>query len=164
MGDGIKILVTGGTMDKMYDHIKGELTFNSSNVNHMLQQARATLEIEPEVLMLKDSLFMNDSDRKAILEKCVASNEKRILITHGTDTMAETAKVLGENINDKTIVLTGAMVPYSFGNSDALFNIGCALTAVQTLPNGVYIIMNGKIFSWNNVTKNKTAGEFEELS
>jgi len=127
----------------------------------MLAQGRAKLEISPETVMLKDSLDMDDNDRQQILKSCVACGESQIVITHGTDTMVETSQVLAAEIKDKTIVLLGAMVPYQFKNSDALFNLGCAITAVQTLENGVYITMNGKVFNFDEVSKNKELGEFQ---
>jgi len=116
-----------------------------------------------QTVMMKDSLSMTPADREKIVQECQKSKEQKILITHGTDTMAETARVLGTTIRDKTIVLTGAMVPYAFGSSDGLFNLGSALAFLQTLPLGVYISMNGKFFHWDNARKNKTIGLFEEL-
>jgi L-asparaginase len=127
----------------------------------MLVQGRAKLDISPETIMLKDSLDMDDNDRQQILKACLACDESQIVITHGTDTMVETSQVLAAEINDKTIVLLGAMVPYQFKNSDALFNLGCAIAAVQTLENGVYITMNGKVFNFDEVLKNKSVGEFQ---
>jgi L-asparaginase len=156
----IKILITGGTIDKMYNHLNGELIFTKSNLPEMLKQARCTLKVKMQTLLLKDSLDMNDDDREKILRACRNCTEDKIVITHGTDTMPETAKVLGKGIKNKTIVLLGAMIPYSFGNSDALFNLGCAISAVQCLQQGVYISMNGNIFSCDNVKKNKEKGEF----
>lgn len=160
----IRLLIIGGTIDKVYNPVPGELTFDKTQIPKILEQARCRLNTVSEILMLKDSLYMNDSDREAILERCKSYKERRVVITHGTDTMVETAKVLGTNIRDKVIVLTGAMVPYSFGSSDASFNLGVALGCVQTLPNEVYVGMNGRIFPWYNVRKNKERGEFEELS
>ncbi len=159
----IKLLITGGTIDKQYNPLNGELVFVKTHLPEMLEQAKNKVDIELELLMLKDSLDMNDNDRAMILEKCKATKEERILITHGTDTMVETAQVLGKSISNKTIVLTGAMVPFSFGKTDALFNLGTALAAVQILSNGVFIAMGGKIFPWNNVRKNKKIGEFENI-
>jgi len=159
----IKILITGGTIDKEYDELNGELIFTKSHLPKILKEARCKIDIELKTVMLKDSLFTTDSDRKEILQNCKNCEEDKIIITHGTDTMPETAKVLGENIKDKTIVLLGAMIPYVFSGSDALFNLGCAVSAVQILPKGVYITMNGKIFSWDNIKKNKEIGEFENL-
>ncbi len=157
----IKLLITGGTIDKQYDELNGELIFTQSGVEDMLAQGRAKLDISPETVMLKDSLDMDDNDRQQILKSCVACDESQIVITHGTDTMVETSQVLAAEIKDKTIVLLGAMVPYQFKQSDALFNLGCAIAAVQTLANGVYITMNGKIFNYDEVIKNKELGEFQ---
>ncbi len=157
----IKLLITGGTIDKQYDELNGELIFTQSGVEDMLAQGRAKLDISPETVMLKDSLDMDDNDRQQILKSCVACDESQIVITHGTDTMVETSQVLAAGIKDKTIVLLGAMVPYQFKISDALFNLGCAIAAVQTLVNGVYITMNGKIFNYDEVIKNRELGEFK---
>jgi L-asparaginase len=157
----IKLLITGGTIDKQYNELDGELIFTQSGVKDMLAQGRAKLDISTETVMLKDSLDMDDNDRQKILSSCLACNESHIVITHGTDTMVETSQVLAAEIKDKTIVLLGAMVPHQFKNSDALFNLGCAIAAVQTLGNGVYITMNGKIFNYDDVIKNKDLGEFQ---
>ncbi len=157
----IKLLITGGTIDKQYNELNGELIFAQSAVEDMLAQGRVKLDILLETVMLKDSLDMDDDDRQQILESCLACDEPQIVITHGTDTMVETSQVLATKIKDKTIVLLGAMVPYQFKNSDALFNLGCAIAAVQTLENGVYITMNGKIFNYDEVIKNKDLGEFQ---
>jgi L-asparaginase len=157
----IKVLITGGTIDKQYNELNGELIFTQSSVEDMLAQGGAKLDISLETVMLKDSLDMDDNDRQEILAACLASDESRIVITHGTDTMVETSQVLATGIKDKTIVLLGAMVPYQFKNSDALFNLGCAIAAVQTLENGVYITMNGKVFNFDEVIKNKELGEFQ---
>ena len=157
----IKLLITGGTIDKQYNELNGELTFAQSAVEDMLAQGRVKLDILLETVMLKDSLDMDDNDRQQILESCLACDEPQVVITHGTDTMVETSQVLATKIKDKTIVLLGAMVPYQFKNSDALFNLGCAIAAVQTLENGVYITMNGKIFNYDEVIKNKDLGEFQ---
>lgn len=159
----VKILLTGGTIDKDYDKIQGELVLTKSHINQMLEQARCRLEISVISHILKDSLFMNDDDRKCILNKCLGFSETRIVIIHGTDTMIETANVLDSRIRNKTIILFGAMIPYSFGNSDALFNFGTALAAVQCLPFGVYIAMNGIVFPCNNVKKNREEGYFEPV-
>jgi L-asparaginase len=159
----IRILITGGTMDKEYDPITGELTFAKSHLSHMLNQVGCKVKFVLEEMMLKDSLQMRSEDRAKILKKCIHCAENKIIVTHGTDTMVETACVLGKNIKGKTMVLVGAMIPYVFGASDALFNLGCAFSAVQTLPQGVYITMNGKVFTWDNVRKNKESGEFEAL-
>ncbi len=157
----IKVLITGGTIDKQYNELNGELIFTQSSVEDMLAQGGAKLDISLETVMLKDSLDMDDNDRQKILTSCLACEESQIVITHGTDTMVETSQVLAAGIKDKTIVLLGAMVPYQFKNSDALFNLGCAMAAVQTLVNGVYITMNGKVFNFDKVVKNKTVGEFQ---
>ena len=159
----IKLFITGGTVDKQYNPLNGELVFVKTHLPEMLEQVKNKVDIGLEVLMLKDSLDMNDNDRAMILEKCKTAKEERILITHGTDTMVETAQVLGKSISNKTIVLTGAMVPFSFGKTDALFNLGTALASVQILSNGIFIAMGGKIFPWDNVRKNKEIGEFENI-
>jgi L-asparaginase len=158
----IKILITGGTFDKEYRELTGELFFRNTHVSNMLELGRAKIDVKIRTLMLIDSLEMTDNHRKIILEKCRNAKEDEIIITHGTDTMAETAKFLGQNIKDKTIILTGAMIPYAFGSSDGLFNLGSALAFAQSLPRGVYISMNGKYFYWHNVRKNKETGVFEE--
>jgi len=159
----IKIFVTGGTFDKEYDEIKGVLFFKKTHLFEILKKGRCKLEIDIKTLMMIDSLDMTNKDRNIILEKCKKAKEDRILITHGTDKMVETAKVLASSIKDKTVVLTGAMIPYKFGSSDGLFNIGSSLAFVQTLPYGVYVSMGGKYFHWDNVRKNKEAGKFEEI-
>ena len=153
----------GGTFDKEYNELNGELFFKDSHVPEMLKLGRCKVEVDVRALMMIDSLEMTDSDRKLILENCKKTKEDKIIITHGTDTMVETAKVLGNAIKNKTIVLTGAMVPFKFGSSDGLFNLGAALAFVQALPHGVYICMNGQYFSWDNVRKNKQLGFFEEI-
>jgi L-asparaginase len=159
----IKILVTGGTIDKVYNELTGELTFGTSNLDEMLERSRSTVGINTEVLFLKDSLDMNDEDRGLILSKCLECSEDRVMVTHGTDTMVETAQLLGNKIKDKTIVLFGSMIPYSINNSDALFNLGAALSAVQNKTNGVYIAMNGQVFDFDKVEKNKALGIFENI-
>jgi L-asparaginase len=159
----IKIFVTGGTFDKEYDEIKGILFFNKTHLSEILKMGRCKLKVDIKTLMIKDSLEMTNEDRKIILENCKKTKEDKILITHGTDTMEEIAKILANSIKDKTIVLTGAMIPYKFGSSDGIFNLGSSLAFVQTLPRGVYISMNGKYFNWDNVRKNKETGEFEEI-
>lgn len=157
----IKLLITGGTIDKHYDELSGNLIFTQSHVGKMLSQSRATLKLSLETIMLKDSLDMDDNDRQKILQHCLAFEGSQIVITHGTDTIVETSQILATGINNKTIVLLGAMVPYQFKNSDALFNLGCAITAAQTLKHGIYITMNGKILNHDKVIKNKIVGEFE---
>ncbi|MEY3541842.1 MAG: hypothetical protein RLZZ204_654 [Bacteroidota bacterium] len=157
----IKIIVTGGTFDKEYNELNGELFFKDTHLHEMLSRGRSKLELDITTLMMIDSLDMKESDRKKIADACIEANEDKILITHGTDTMPITAEVLSHQIKDKTVVLTGAMVPYKFGSSDGMFNLGSALAFVQTLPHGVYVVMNGKVFDGNNVMKNKATGEFE---
>ena len=159
----VKIFLTGGTFDKEYDEINARLYFKESHLPEMLKLGRSGIDTSVETLMMIDSLDMTDQDRFSILESCKKTEEDRIVITHGTDTMPQTAQVLGGGIKDKTIVLTGAMVPYKFGSSDGLFNLGSALSFVQLLPHGVYIAMNGKYFTWDNVRKNKETGTFETL-
>ena len=157
----IRVLITGGTFDKEYDEISGKLFFKDSHLPEMLGLARAKLDLEIRTLMMVDSLEMTGADRDIIVEQCRAAPENRIVITHGTDTMDVTAKVLSENLGNKTIVLTGAMIPYKFGSSDGLFNLGSALAFVQTLPPGVYVAMNGRYFAADSVQKNKQTGFFE---
>jgi L-asparaginase len=163
-GESIRILITGGTIDKEYNPLRGELTFSRSHLSNMLDQVRCRVRFILEEIMLKDSLEMRGEDREEILKRCTNCSENNVVVTHGTDTMVETARFLGKNLKGKTLVLVGAMIPYAFGASDALFNLGCAFSAVQTLPPGVYVTMNGKIFSWNNVRKNRESGEFEEIT
>ena len=158
----IRILVTGGTFDKQYDELTGTLFFRDTHVPEMLRLGRSRLPVRVETVMMKDSLEMNDADREAIVVRCAAAPEPAILVTHGTDTMVETARALATaSLAEKTIVLTGAMVPYAFGSSDGLFNLGSALSFVQVLPPGVYVAMNGQHFQWDSVQKNKTTGVFE---
>ena len=159
----IKIFVTGGTFDKDYDEKNGRLYFKSTHMNEILALGRSKVEVDIETLMMLDSLDIKVKDRKLIVEKCRATNEEQIVITHGTDTMTNTAKVLGAKHFKKTIVITGAMIPYKFGTSDGLFNIASALAYVQTMPYGVYIAMNGRVFSYDRVTKNSETGIFEEI-
>jgi L-asparaginase len=159
----LRIFITGGTFDKEYNELDGKLFFKDTHLPEMLKLGRCKVPVEIRTLMLVDSLEMTDADRQIIVEQCRKCKEDRIVITHGTDTMEETASVLGKSIADKTIILTGAMVPYKFGSSDGLFNLGSALAFAETLPHGVYIAMNGRCFMWDNVKKNKRTGEFEEL-
>lgn len=159
----IRIFVTGGTFDKEYNELTGALFFKDTHLPEMLKLGRCKVEVDIETLMLVDSLEMTDTDRQTIVGHCRNAKENKIVITHGTDTMDQTAKSLGLADLPKTIVLTGAMVPYKFGSSDGLFNLGSAMAFVQTLPNGVYVAMNGRYFKWKNVRKNKETGEFEEL-
>ena len=158
----IRIFVTGGTFDKTYDEIDGALTFGDTHLNEMLRLGRCHVDVSVRTLMMIDSLAMTDDDRAIIVRNCLTCEESRIVVTHGTDTMVETAAALAASVTGKTIVLTGAMVPYAFGSSDGLFNLGSALSFAQTLPPGVYIAMNGRHFAWNRVRKNKDAGVFEE--
>jgi L-asparaginase len=158
----VRILVTGGTFDKEYDELGGRLYFKNTHLPEMLELGRCKVDYDIRTLMMIDSLDMTESDRKIILENCLRCKEDQIVITHGTDTMEETARALGEASVNKTIVLTGAMVPFKFGSSDGLFNLGSALAFAQSLPNGVFVAMNGRCFRWDNVRKNKKTGEFEE--
>ena len=157
----IRIFVTGGTFDKEYNELTGTLSFRMTHVEEMLQRGRCHLDVSVEVLMMIDSLDMVDEHRAKVAEACRDCGDKHIVITHGTDTMVETARVLAESVTGKTIVLTGAMVPYAFGSSDGLFNLGSALSFVQALKPGVYVAMNGRCFRWNEVRKNTTLGVFE---
>jgi L-asparaginase len=159
----IKIFVTGGTFDKEYNELNGELYFKKTHLHEMLVLGRSQLKVDIETIMMKDSVEMSNEDRNIIVQQCLESDESKILITHGTDTMVETAKLLAEKITSKTIVLTGAMIPYKFGSSDGLFNLGSALSFLQSLPHGIYIAMNGNIFNWDNVKKNKELGLFQAL-
>jgi L-asparaginase len=162
--EAIRILVTGGTFDKEYNELTGELFFHGTHTGEMLRLGRCLAPVEIETLMMIDSLQMTEGDRGSILERCRAVSEKRIVITHGTDTMAETAAVLGRGLRGKTVVLTGAMVPYTFGSSDGLFNLGTAMAFVQTLGEGVYVAMNGRYFPWDSVRKDKGKGIFESVA
>ena len=161
----IHIFVTGGTFDKEYNFITGELYFKETHLVEMFKQGRSTLDLDVKTLMMIDSLDMKEEQRKIILEECRNACGEDILITHGTDTMVETAKYLAENLNsEKTIVLTGAMVPIAFGtSSDGFFNLGSALAFAQSLNPGVYIAMNGRYYNWDNVRKNRETGYFEPL-
>lgn len=159
----IKILVTGGTFDKEYDEINGRLYFKDTHLPELIKLGRSNLNVQVRTLMMVDSLEMTDADRDIIVNHCKQCSEEQIVITHGTDTMEMTARKLGEAALDKTIVLTGAMIPIKFGSSDGLFNLGSALAFVQSLPKGTYVAMNGKYFLWNNVRKNKSSGIFEEI-
>jgi len=160
----IKIFITGGTFDKSYDYINGKLFFNKTHLPEMLKRSRCRLKVSVETLMMIDSLEMNKSQTENIISKCKSSKSKRIVITHGTDKMVATAKALAKsNIQDKTIILTGAMIPYAFGSSsDGFFNLGCALSFVQTLDAGIYITMQGQYFNWYEVDKNSIKGYFEK--
>lgn len=161
----IRILVTGGTFDKKYDELTGRLFFRETHVPEMLRLGRSRLDVTVETVMMIDSLDLDDGGRGAIVERARASQERAIVVTHGTDTIVQTARALADAALDtKTIVLTGAMVPYAFGSSDGLFNLGSALSFVQVLPPGVYIAMNGQHFPWNEVRKNTTTGFFEQVN
>lgn len=160
--EAVRIIITGGTFDKHYDEIRGILTFKDTHLPEILKYVRCTLPIELELNQLIDSLDMHLANRLKILESCRGAPESRIVVTHGTDTMIQTGQILGEAGLGKTIVLTGAMVPYSFTASDAVFNLGSSITAVQILPAGVYVAMNGRIFPADRVRKNRESGVFEE--
>ena len=159
----IRIFITGGTFDKEYNELNGQLYFKETHMQELLQLGRSKVPVIISTLMMIDSLEMTPDDRELIAKQCIMCVEDKIVITHGTDTMAETARVLAEKIKNKTIVLTGAMIPIKFGSSDGLFNLGGALAFAQALPNGVYVAMNGRYFNWDNVRKNKQTGVFEEL-
>jgi L-asparaginase len=159
----IMVFVTGGTFDKEYDEINGKLYFKDTHLPEMFKLGRCSLDMRVRTLMMIDSLEMTDEDREVIIRQCKRCEEDRIIITHGTDTMARTAKAIEKANVEKTIVLTGAMIPYKFGSSDGFFNLGSAIAFAQALPHGVYIAMHGKYFAANNVAKNKRTGYFEEL-
>ena len=158
----IRILVTGGTFDKQYDEIHAQLHFTESQLPEMLRLGRCRVEVAIRTVMLIDSLDMTDADRDALVQNCLQAPESQIVITHGTDTMVETARVLARVVDRKTVVLTGAMIPYAFGSSDGMFNLGSALSFVQVLPPGVYVAMNGRYFHWDRVRKNRQTGVFED--
>ena len=160
----LKILVTGGTFDKEYDEITGKLYFKETHMKEILRLGRSQANVSVKKLMLMDSLDMKSVDREIILKNCKSAKEEQIVVTHGTDTMTRTARVIEEGQLKKTIVLTGAMIPYKFGSSDGLFNLGSAIAYAQALPYGVYIAMNGRCFKWNKVKKNKSTGMFEEIA
>ena len=160
----IRIFVTGGTFDKEYNELDGTLFFKKTHLAEILDLGRCKLPISIKPLMLLDSIYMDDLHRKEILDSIKKTHSTQIVITHGTDTMVETATYLAKHAMEKTIVLTGAMIPYQFGSSDGMFNLGSSLAFVQTLPHGVYISMNGKLFNWDNVRKNKAIGVFETLN
>jgi L-asparaginase len=159
----IRILVAGGTFDKEYDEITGRLFFKDTHVPEMLRLGRCLLDVSLRTVMMVDSLEMTDADRSLIVENCRHSAESHIVITHGTDTMVDTARAIAAAGLDKCIVLTGAMIPYAFGSSDGLFNLGSALSFVQVLPSGVYLAMNGRCLAWDRVRKNRRTGRFEEV-
>jgi L-asparaginase len=159
----IRIFITGGTFDKEYNELNGELYFKDTHLHDLLELGRNKVPVEIRTLMMIDSMAMSDEDRELIVHQCIHCEENRIIITHGTDTMVETAKILAKKIKDKTIVLTGAMIPIKFGSSDGLFNLGSALAFAQTLQAGIYVAMNGRCFPYDNVRKNKLSGIFEEV-
>ena len=159
----LRVFVTGGTFDKEYDELTGTLHFEATHVEEMLRRGRCMLDVNVDVLMMIDSLEMKESHRHRIVDACAHCAETQIVITHGTDTMVETAAVLAAAVSTKTIVLTGAMVPYAFGSSDGLFNLGSALSFAQALAPGVYVAMNGRCFRWDDVRKNRDVGVFEPL-
>jgi L-asparaginase len=159
----VRIFITGGTFDKEYNELTGQLYFKDSHLPEMLDLGRCLVPVDIRTLMMIDSLEMTDIDRELIARHCMEADENQIIITHGTDTMADTARILGEKIKNKTVVITGAMIPYKFGSSDGLFNLGSAMAFVQTLKPGIYVAMNGRCFHADNVRKNKQTGEFEEL-
>jgi L-asparaginase len=160
----IRIFVTGGTFDKTYDEIKGQLSFADTHLPEMLRLGRSHVDVAVRTLMMIDSLDMTAADRDLIVRNCQQAEESCIVITHGTDTMVETAAAIAHGVSGKTVVLTGAMIPYAFGSSDGLFNLGSALSIVQLLRPGVYIAMNGRHFAWDKVRKNRQTGVFEAVS
>ncbi|OJU73682.1 MAG: asparaginase [Bacteroidetes bacterium 47-18] len=159
----LRILITGGTFDKEYDEINGQLSFEETHVPEMLKLGRCTVPTEVRTIMMIDSLDMTDADREVIVHNIKSVPEDQIVITHGTDTMAETAAFIAKEKLEKTIVITGAMIPYKFGSSDGFFNLGSSIAFAQALPHGVYVVMNGRYYNWNNVRKNKQTGFFEEV-
>jgi len=159
----IRIFITGGTFDKEYNELTGQLYFKDTHLPNLLEMGRNRVSVKIRTLMMIDSLEMTTEDRELIAYQCEQCEEKNIIITHGTDTITDTAQLLAKKIKDKTIVLTGAMIPIKFGSSDGLFNLGSALAFAQTLPVGIYLAMNGRYFTWNNVRKNKQTGMFEEI-
>lgn len=156
----LRIIATGGTFDKRYDEIAGKLDFGPSHLPEVIRRSRITIDVALEQLALLDSLDMQDDDRQRILSACLRAEECSIVVIHGTDTMCETAAILGAAAVEKTIVFTGSMIPYEVSNSDALFNFGFACASAQILPPGVYVAMNGQVFSWDKVEKDRTAGVF----
>lgn len=159
----IRIFITGGTFDKEYNEITGQLYFNDTHMQDLLEMGRNKVRVEIRTLMMVDSLEMTNEDRELIAHQCNHCEEDKIVITHGTDTMSDTANMLAQKVKNKTVILTGAMIPIKFGSSDGLFNLGSALAFAQTLPAGVYVAMNGRYFNWDNVRKNKQSGMFEEI-
>tara|TARA_B100000963_G_scaffold25016_1_gene18751 strand:- start:1052 stop:1537 length:486 start_codon:yes stop_codon:yes gene_type:complete len=160
----IQILITGGTFDKSYNHISGDLFFEKTHIPEMLKRSKCRLKVDVKTLMMIDSLEMTEYDIEKIISECKESKSSKIVITHGTDTMVNTAKKIAEKIKNKTIILTGAMIPYAFGSSsDGFFNLGCALSFAQILENGVYIAINGQCFDFDKVKKNNKKGYFEKI-
>ena len=159
----IRIFITGGTFDKEYNELTGELYFKDTHMSDLLEMGRNKVQVEIRTLMMVDSLEMTEEDRQLIVYQCNNCDETQIVITHGTDTMAETALMLSKHVHNKTVILTGAMIPIKFGSSDGLFNLGSALAFAQTLSPGIYVAMNGRYFNANNVRKNKETGMFEEI-
>jgi L-asparaginase len=160
----ICVLVTGGTFDKTYDEIRGRLSFGDTHLPEMLRLGRSRVEVSIRTLMMIDSLEMTAADRDLIVRSCAQCDESRIVVTHGTDTMVTTAAAIAAGVTNKTVVLTGALIPYAFGSSDGLFNLGSALSLAQVLPPGVYVAMNGQHFAWDRVRKNRETGAFETIS
>jgi L-asparaginase len=163
VSERIRVFVTGGTFDKEYDELTGRLYFKATHLEEMLRLARCRIDVSLETLMMKDSLDLTDADRAVVVERCRRAAEARLVVTHGTDTMADTARALHAAGIGKTVVLTGAMIPYAFGSSDGLFNLGSALSFAQVLPPGVYVAMNGRVFPGDRVRKNRDSGIFEEM-
>jgi L-asparaginase len=163
VSQAIRIVVTGGTFDKQYDELSGRLFFQETHLPEMLRLGRCRTPVALQPLMMMDSLDMTEADRARIVEACRTCPEARVVVTHGTDTMTETGRALLAAGLGKTVVLTGAMVPYAFGSSDGLFNLGSALSFAQVLPPGVYLAMNGRCFAADRVAKNRQTGTFEEL-
>jgi len=161
VNEAIRIMITGGTFDKDYDPLSQTLTFRHTHLPEILSSVRITIPVEVEINQLTDSLDMDDSQRNRVVDACAASPESRIIVTHGTDTMTVTAEWIAERELDKVICVTGAMVPYSVAGSDAVFNLGAAFTAVQVMPRGVYVVMNGRVFPAGTVVKNRETGEFQ---
>ena len=159
----VRLLITGGTIDKVYNQSNGELEFDKTHFPEMVKRSRVEVDLTLEEIMLLDSLDMVDKERDIIVDSCMSCEEDFILITHGTDTMCDTARLIGESNIDKTIVLFGAMVPYAVSNSDALFNFGCALGSLQLLESGVYVAMNGRVLPWDDVEKNRDLGVFQSI-
>src|SRR5450830_1079078 len=159
----LRIIATGGTFDKHYDEIAGKLGFANSHLPEVIARARLTVPATLEELPLLDSLDMQGIDRRRVLASCDRSEENALVIIHGTDTMQDTARVLGAAQLAKTIVITGAMIPYAIQGSDAQFNFGFACGVAQVLPHGVYVAMNGRVFAWDQVQKNRSAGVFEPI-